>query len=153
VYWRYRYLAPLFKNSNKPSTTALTRHLLNTLSNESNPITHSDIGERSGLSSSRQSLLNPPHETIDHIVSAATGHQRGDGGRRKGYYENRNSKLAEQKSEQKDAAAECKVLNGVRLYIDGYLSDTTDIEMKRIVTMAGGQIMCVSMVLFSSAVS
>jgi len=115
------FLAPLFKNSKKPSATALTRHLLNTLSDESNPITHSDIGERS-----------------DHVVSAATGHQRGEGSRRKGYFESRKAKLAEQKAEQKD---ECKVLEGVRLYIDGYLSDTTDIEMKRIVTMAGGQIM------------
>jgi len=35
------------------------------------------------------------------------------------------------------------VLDGVRVYINGYLSDTTDIEMKRIVTQAGGKIMSV----------
>ena len=28
------------------------------------------------------------------------------------------------------------------VYINGYLADTTDIEMKRIVTLAGGQILC-----------
>ena len=27
------------------------------------------------------------------------------------------------------------------VYINGYLADTTDIEMKRIVTLAGGQIL------------
>ena len=35
------------------------------------------------------------------------------------------------------------VMTGVRVYINGYLSDTTDIEMKRTVTLAGGQILSV----------
>jgi hypothetical protein len=30
------------------------------------------------------------------------------------------------------------VLSGVRIYIGGYLAGTTDIEMKRIVSSAGG---------------
>jgi hypothetical protein len=34
---------------NKPSPAAITKRLLNTLSDESNPITHSDIYERSGV--------------------------------------------------------------------------------------------------------
>jgi hypothetical protein len=37
--------------SKRPTQRALTRHLLNTLCDESNPITHSDIGLRSGQSS------------------------------------------------------------------------------------------------------
>jgi hypothetical protein len=45
---RCRYLAPVMNDSGKPSTSALTKHLLNTLSDDSNPITHSDIGKRSG---------------------------------------------------------------------------------------------------------
>jgi hypothetical protein len=44
-----RYLAPVMKDTDKPSSSALTKHLLNTLSHESNPITHSDIGKRSGM--------------------------------------------------------------------------------------------------------
>ena len=35
------------------------------------------------------------------------------------------------------------VMQGVRVYINGYLSDTTDIEMKRTVTLAGGQVLSV----------
>jgi hypothetical protein len=87
----------------------------------------------------------------DHVVSAATGHQRGEGSRRKGYYEHRNTKLADQMAVCKES--EPKVLNGVRLYINGYLSDTTDIEMKRIVMLAGGHIACVSILAFPYSVS
>lgn len=36
------------------------------------------------------------------------------------------------------------VMAGVRVYINGYLCDTTDIEMKRTVTLAGGQVLFVS---------
>lgn len=34
-------------------------------------------------------------------------------------------------------------MTGVRVYINGYLRDTTDIEMKRTVTLAGGQVLSV----------
>ncbi|KII94844.1 hypothetical protein PLICRDRAFT_149102 [Plicaturopsis crispa FD-325 SS-3] len=105
------------------SSAALTKHLLSTLSDESNPITHSDIYSRT-----------------DHVQSVATGHQRGDGSHaRRIYLEDRSQKLEQQKaspSMQTDGP-----LRDVKLYINGYLSDTTDIEMKRIVTLAGGQIM------------
>ena len=37
------------------------------------------------------------------------------------------------------------VMQGVRVYINGYLSDTTDIEMKRTVALAGGQVLFVSL--------
>jgi len=44
-----RLLAPLKKDGiSKPSAEAITKHLLNTLGDESNPITHSNIYERSG---------------------------------------------------------------------------------------------------------
>jgi hypothetical protein len=39
------------------------------------------------------------------------------------------------------------VMQGVRVYINGYLCDTTDIEMKRTVTLAGGQVLFVSLFL------
>jgi hypothetical protein len=72
----------------------------------------------------------------------ASGHQRSErrSGVRTGHYEDRTRKLTQQHEEQ---ASETTILNGIRLYINGYLSDTTDIEMKRIVTQAGGQIMSV----------
>lgn len=34
-----------------------------------------------------------------------------------------------------------RVLENVRVYINGFLRDTTDIEMKRDVTLAGGVIL------------
>lgn len=52
----------------------------------------------------------------------------------------RHRKLADQLPETSDT----HVLRNVRVYINGYLDNTTDIEMKRIVTLAGGQVMCVS---------
>ncbi|KAI6105825.1 hypothetical protein F5141DRAFT_1126289 [Pisolithus sp. B1] len=117
-----RISAPLYSGGKKPSNLEVTRHLLRTLSDESNPITHSNIRERS-----------------DTVVSATTGHQRGErrghcGARQ--YFDDRNKKLAAQCKEEPTTG----VLRGVRVYISGYLSGTTDIEMKRIVALAGGSI-------------
>ena len=79
------------------------------------------------------------HGATDHICSAATGHQRSDGrGPRKTYMDVRRDKLAKQLPETSS-----DTLRNVRVYINGYLEGTTDIEMKRIVTLAGGQVMCV----------
>jgi hypothetical protein len=127
-------LARLKKDgTSKPSAGEITKHLLNTLADESNPITHSNIYERS-----------------DYIVSAASGHQRSDrrgGGHCRGYLDERSEKLEVQKHENarglhpvtKDETEGKKgVLSGVRIYIGGYLAGTTDIEMKRIVSSAGG---------------
>ncbi|KAI0320683.1 hypothetical protein OF83DRAFT_1162287 [Amylostereum chailletii] len=113
-------VAPLLKEAggSKPSASAITKHLLGTLSDESNPITHSKSAQRA-----------------EHISSVATGHQRSDcRGSRQPYLSTRNQKLADQ-----TAPKETNVLDNVRVYINGYLRDTTDIEMKRIVAQAGGQ--------------
>ncbi|KAG1755552.1 hypothetical protein EDB19DRAFT_1661908 [Suillus lakei] len=127
-------LAPLKKDgTSKPSAGEITKHLLNTLADESNPITHSNIYERS-----------------DYVVSAASGHQRSDrrgGGHGREYLDERSEKLEVQKHEnarnlhpvKRDETEEKRgVLSGVRVYIGGYLAGTTDIEMKRIVAGAGG---------------
>ncbi|KAJ8521960.1 hypothetical protein ONZ45_g1373 [Pleurotus djamor] len=144
------------------STKDLTHLVLSTLSHRSNPITHSDIYERT-----------------EHIVSAASGHQRGDGrvnGGHKAWFDHRSSKLNEQRnaeamrtassstsntihSDSKNSRntsntnahaktnanangnSKASVLQGVRVYINGYLRNTTDIEMKRIVIGAGGSIL------------
>ena len=78
----------------------------------------------------------------DHVVSAATGHQRSDGRGQinKGYMASRSAKLRNQLPERLDGP-EGIILRGVRIYINGYLENTTDIEMKRNVTLAGGQIL------------
>lgn len=76
------------------------------------------------------------------MVSIASGHQRSErrSGVRTDYIEDRKKKLKEQHDE---LPPDVSVLSNVRVYINGYLSDTTDIEMKRIVTQAGGQVVSV----------
>ncbi|KAL1747663.1 hypothetical protein HDZ31DRAFT_31339 [Schizophyllum fasciatum] len=102
----------------------ITKHLLNTLSDEGNPITHSDAYDRA-----------------EHIVSASTGHQVSNGGfnrtakNRRAYLEDRAEKLAVQKGEA--GPTESTLLRGVRIYLNGYLRGTTDIEMKRVAARAG----------------
>ncbi|KAH9844188.1 uncharacterized protein C8Q71DRAFT_34471 [Rhodofomes roseus] len=120
-----KILAPLLNDGKKPSSSALTKHLLGTLPEKSNPITHSDIYHRT-----------------DHIVSAATGHQRSDGRGQlnKDYVASRSTKLRQQLPERLQGP-EGDILSGVKVYINGYLEDTTDIEMKRIVTLAGGHML------------
>lgn len=104
----------------KTCTKTLTKHLLQTLTDDSNPITHSDIGLRS-----------------DHVVSLATGHQKPEGSsHRRAYAKERNAKLKDQRDETITS-----VLSNTRIYINGYLRGTTDIEMKRVITEAGGQIL------------
>lgn len=78
----------------------------------------------------------------DHVVSAATGHQRSDGRGQvnKGYMASRSAKLRNQLPERLEGP-EGNILRGIRVYINGYLEGTTDIEMKRVVTLAGGQIL------------
>jgi uncharacterized protein (DUF1786 family) len=50
----------------------------------------------------------------------------------------RNEKLKDQREDMALGA-----LNNTRIYINGYLRDTTDIEMKRIITEAGGRALLV----------
>lgn len=75
---------------------------------------------------------------LDTVVSAATGHQRGERrgrGDGKQYFEDRNKKLDLQRNQQQASSG---ALRNVRVYIGGYLNGTTDIEMKRLITLAGG---------------
>ena len=72
------------------------------------------------------------------MFSTSTGHQVSDGrtGQRT-HLRGRERKLVIQQAESCD---EAQVLKNVRVYINGFLEDTTDIEMKAIVVRAGGQI-------------
>ncbi|TFK75770.1 BRCT domain-containing protein [Pluteus cervinus] len=121
------------------SHAALTKHVLSTLKDESNPITHSDIAERS-----------------DQVYSMTTGHQVAEGrGSRHAYISldrkkrnvqiqaNATSTRTSTQSEGTDDARKKPqpVLHNVCVYLNGYLENTTDIEMKRIITEAGGEIL------------
>jgi hypothetical protein len=81
---------------------------------------------------------------LDTVVSATGGHQRGEGRAphgvsAKAYYEHRSRKLSLQRRDESPEG----ILSNVRVYIDGYLSGTTDIEMRRIIAQAGGTTMYV----------
>jgi hypothetical protein len=76
---------------------------------------------------------------VDRVVSLTTGHQRPDGrANRQTYVKIRSQKLKDQRDE-----VVLGILNNTRIYINGYLRDTTDIEMKRIITEAGGHVVFV----------
>ncbi|KAF8897675.1 BRCT domain-containing protein [Infundibulicybe gibba] len=107
-----------------PLASEITAHILSTLSHEANPITHSDAGDRA-----------------DHVVSSSTGHQVSEERyNRRLHLKHRGEKLTNQR-EPIAANPGSRVLRNCRIYINGFLSDTTDIEMKRIVLEAGGQIL------------
>ncbi|KAF8076539.1 hypothetical protein FPV67DRAFT_421498 [Lyophyllum atratum] len=119
----FQYREKLRKSDIKPSSSTITKFLLDNLSDESNPITHSDLRERS-----------------DHVVSCTTGHQISEARRdQRSWLQDRESKLVVQRDD-KPKTNEAQVLNNVRIYINGYLENTTDIEMKKIVIRAGGQL-------------
>jgi hypothetical protein len=68
-------------------------------------------------------------------------------GHRRAYIDEHSERLEVQKHEnarsldlvkENESEGKGSVLSGVRVYIGGYLAGTTDIEMKRIVTDAGG---------------
>ncbi|KAJ6628772.1 hypothetical protein B0H10DRAFT_1989283 [Mycena sp. CBHHK59/15] len=108
----------------QPSAAAVTKFLLSTLADESNPITHSD---------------SAAHAV--HVSSTATGHQVSEGrSNRRLYLEDRGKKLNVQTKEA-TATNEPQVLVNVRCYINGFLADTTDLEMKRMITSVGGEVL------------
>jgi len=110
--------------TNEPmlSSSALNKFLLSTLAHPSNPITHSDIRQRS-----------------DRVFSTSTGHQVSDGrrGQRICFEDRKKLKHAYQGEDSFNDAP--KIFRNVRVYINGFLDNTTDIEMKRIITQYGGQ--------------
>ncbi|KAJ7068415.1 hypothetical protein C8F01DRAFT_1118121 [Mycena amicta] len=112
------------QRANRPSHAAITKFLLSTLQDEANPITHSDIADRSMP-----------------MFSTSTGHQVAEGiVNRRLYLTERTKKI---KVQAKDAAepAQPPVLVDVKCYINGYLEGTTDLEMKRIIISAGGTVL------------
>lgn len=71
-------------------------------------------------------------------MAFATGHQVAEGPRKqRAYMLDRTEKLSAQRETTDHDAG---ILKDTKIYINGYLESTTDIEMKRIITQAGGQI-------------
>lgn len=88
----------------------------------------------------------------DTAVSISTGHQIADGGAastRPGYLEARNRKLVHQQQATSNTDIH-QVLCSTRIYINGFLAGTTDIEMKRLITLSGGQVLFVKCLINAS---
>jgi hypothetical protein len=79
------------------------------------------------------------------VFSTASGHQVSEGKtNRRLYLEARTKKINVQTTEVASLdPTESQVLVNVRCYINGYLADTTDLEMKRIIISAGGKVLYV----------
>jgi hypothetical protein len=106
----------------RASSSNITKRLLGTLSDPANPITHSNIADRT-----------------DHYVAFATGHQVAQERINQGAYKTfREDKLQIQREANNSIGNE--LLRGVKVYINGYLEGTTDIEVKKVVVQSGGQI-------------
>ncbi|KDR83601.1 hypothetical protein GALMADRAFT_235869 [Galerina marginata CBS 339.88] len=105
------------------SSSNITKGLLNTLADASNPITHSNIADRT-----------------EHIVSFATGHQVAEG--RRNEIAHTADRVVKLQRQQEDIKADPGggVLKDTKIYINGYLESTTDIEIKGLVSQAGGQV-------------
>ncbi|KAJ7765019.1 hypothetical protein DFH07DRAFT_811153 [Mycena maculata] len=113
------------KSEQEPSAAAVNKFLLSTLSNSSNPITHSDSADNA-----------------IYVFSTATGHQVSEGRtNRRLCLEDRARKIKAQTTGEATREQPPKVLANVRCYINGFLAGTTDLEMKRLVISAGGVIL------------
>ncbi|KAF9451643.1 hypothetical protein P691DRAFT_796463 [Macrolepiota fuliginosa MF-IS2] len=109
------------RRERKLTAKELNRGLLRSLTSKHNPITHSDAGDRA-----------------DRVVSISTGHQVNEERiNRRLYLEDREKKLGAQPGHHSSDST--GVLRSVRVYLSGYLKDTTELEMKRIISEAGGE--------------
>jgi hypothetical protein len=110
------------------SPSDLTKKLLGSLTDPTNPITHSNIVERT-----------------EFYVPFATGHQVAEqpNGRRS-YVAHREDKLhIQQENTQVTSGQSSNILKGVKVFISGYLASTTDTEVKRLVMQSGGRVVYV----------
>lgn len=106
----------------------LTNKLLGSLTDPTNPITHSNIIERT-----------------EFYVPFATGHQVAEqpNGRRL-HVAHREDKLhIQQENAQGTSGQSSNILKGVKVFINGYLASTTDTEVKRLVVQSGGRVVYV----------
>ncbi|KAF5333422.1 hypothetical protein D9611_002396 [Ephemerocybe angulata] len=110
---------------NPYAKSSLNKMLLKTLGDDANPITHSDLADRS-----------------DKVISTSTGRQVAeDVTSRKRYFKERQEALRVQHQPSKASAPATGIFRNTRIYINGYLEGTTDIEVKRIVIEGGGKVL------------
>lgn len=94
------------------------------------------------------SILSLTHfiHNVELYSSFSSGHQVSETRADPKYMKIRRAKQEEQLQEREarpenKQGTEGKVFKGTRIYIDGYLDGTTDIEMKKLVKMNGGEIL------------
>jgi len=127
------------------SRSDLNRMLLKSLGKEANPITHSDIAERSGTQAACRISTSVDITIPLDFVQSMKGHQRSeDRANRRLYTNEREAKLKVQPKSVPALKSETQVFRNVRIYINGYLEGTTDIEVKQIVTEGGGTVVFVT---------
>ncbi|KAG9017347.1 hypothetical protein FRB95_013851 [Tulasnella sp. JGI-2019a] len=107
-------------SSSRVSAAKQTTQILRSLKSASNPITHSSIADRS-----------------DYVSSCCTGHEKDEKDRVSSYFVTRRNKLLEQEPSRQKSGSILEVLKGVRVYL-GFCDSDTDIEMRRIISLAGG---------------
>ncbi|KAJ7283932.1 hypothetical protein C8J57DRAFT_1462828 [Mycena rebaudengoi] len=110
--------------SEQPSAAAVTKFLLSTLADESNPITHSDSGAHA-----------------IHAFSTSSGHQVAEERTNRSLYLQHRGKKLDVQTKDDIEPEQPQILVNVKCYINGFLADTTDIEMKRIIASAGGKVL------------
>ncbi|KAG9015882.1 hypothetical protein FRB90_004303 [Tulasnella sp. 427] len=110
------------RSSSRVDAAKQTKQLLKTLKNVANPITHSNAEQR-----------------YDYVSSCCTGHERRDGSHPGNYHAVRSRKLLDQEKAKGGGSGteSSSVMKGVRAYF-GFCNDNTDIELRRIITLAGG---------------
>ena len=66
-----------------------------------------------------------------------------DPAQRKDYHVERAAQLGKQRKIASNLCDATGILSATRVYLNGHLESTTDIELKRIITEAGGEVVCV----------
>lgn len=121
------------------TSKAQMKWIVNNLKDESNPICHSDILQRSQLYSSFSSGHQVSETRADpKYMKIRRAKQEEQLKEREARPENN---LNSNKKDNLNEAKKDKVLKGTRIYIDGYLEGTTDIEMKKLIKSNGGEIL------------
>lgn len=78
----------------------------------------------------------------DKVLSTTTGHQVAeDTMSRRRYFKERTAALHVQQKPSQPSAPATGIFRNTRIYINGYLEGTTDIEIKRLVIEGGGKIL------------
>lgn len=73
----------------------------------------------------------------DYVSSCCTGHEKNEKNRISSYFETRRNKLSEQETSKREGTSTSDIFKNVRVYL-GFCDSDTDMEMRRIISLAGG---------------